>query len=52
MYLVEKYNPEFRKESPLYAKEIPVIIEYRNLFAHFPVDFGKEAIEAFKRTNH
>jgi hypothetical protein len=48
-YLVDEYNPEFRKSQPKYTAGLKRIIEERNFFAHLPVDFSKEALSAYEK---
>jgi hypothetical protein len=48
-YLVEKNNPEFKEIAPTYRKDIPEMVERRNWFAHYPVDFSDEAQAAFEK---
>ena len=48
-YLVNKYHPEFESEHKNYKKDITYIIEKRNMFAHFPIDFSDEALKAYEK---
>jgi hypothetical protein len=49
IYLIDKYNPDFKKANPKYANVLKKIIEERNVFAHYPVDFSDEALAAYER---
>jgi hypothetical protein len=47
-YLVDEYAPDFRKAYPKFTTEFKHIIEERNVFAHYPVDFSKESLENYE----
>ncbi|MDQ3843634.1 MAG: hypothetical protein M3342_06415, partial [Bacteroidota bacterium] len=47
--LILKYNHEFKTAFPSFRNDINEIIEERNIFAHYPTDFSKEAIEEFEK---
>jgi hypothetical protein len=47
-YLVERYNPAFSKALPKFSNDFKKIIEWRNMFAHLPIDFSEHAIKAFE----
>ena len=51
IYLVRKYSPEFVTNNPDFHKEIIKLIEERNVFAHWPVDFSEQAISDFRMRN-
>ena len=51
LYLVEKYNPEFGLKNPEFSKEIKDLIEEKNVFAHWPVDFSEQAISDYENKN-
>jgi hypothetical protein len=47
-YLVDIKNPEFRTNFPKFPTQLKLIIEERNVFAHYPADFSPHAVETFK----
>ena len=48
VYLVDKYNPEFKREHKKYSSILTKIIEWRNVFAHYPIDITDEAVKTFE----
>ena len=48
IYLVRKYSPEFVTNNPDFHKEIIKLIEERNVFAHWPVDYSEQAISDYE----
>jgi hypothetical protein len=48
-YLIQEYNPEFAEANKGYKKDLPYIIEERNAYAHFPIDFSQEALNNYEK---
>ena len=46
-YLVDKYNPEFKESNKQYSKDLTVLCEERNVFAHYPVEFSQKALKNY-----
>jgi len=47
-FLVDQYNPEFKKEHPNHNADLKRFVEQRNIYAHYPVDFSEDAIKKYK----
>ena len=49
VFLVNKYDPEFKQANPKFAKDLDSIIEQRNAFAHLPIDVSETAIQSYRQ---
>lgn len=49
-YLVNTYNPEFKAANKKFTKHIKHIIEERNVYAHYPVDFSDTSKKDFEES--
>jgi hypothetical protein len=49
--LIERHNPDFKKQYPNYIKDLVTIIEKRNILAHYPLDSSDAALRKYKSSS-